>query len=572
MQEALSLLVIDDDELDRAAILRNLGRTNNKFEISIASSAVEGLRLASEKKFDAILLDYFLPDINGLGVLHSLRAETMHNSAVIMLSRHEDELIAEKCLDAGAQDFLLKDEVTSRSLNRALRQAKQRYSLAEALKQSNEQLRILSECDPLTGLANRRGFEHALNSALNRLQPNHEKLAVLLIDLDDFKAVNDTLGHDVGDQLLIELSQRFKTTLREGDFLCRLGGDEFVVLAKNLESEQHAAILGDRLLSVLRKPVCINGTELIITASIGIAASGEFSEKNPDLLKYADVAMYRAKQEGRNQYRFFSERLHDLVMHRARIKHDLHQAVARGEMRVFYQAQIRSEDLSLGGMEALVRWEHPNLGLLTPFDFLAIAEETGFITEIGNWVLSEACQTLADWRLRFPEQCKNLTLAVNLSASQIKEVELIHFVKSVLKDNGLESHCLELEITENAFIAETIEAIIALSRLGLEGVKLALDDFGTGYSSLQHLKMFAITTLKIDKIFINSIANSDVDDRLLIALIRFAKLLDLKVIAEGVETPEQAKFCTQHGCDLLQGYFYSRPISKQEFEKRFLFN
>jgi diguanylate cyclase (GGDEF)-like protein len=411
-----------------------------------------------------------------------------------------------------------------------------------------------------------------LKSALNRLQPNHEKLAVLMIDLDDFKAVNDTLGHDAGDQLLIELSQRFKTTLREGDFLCRLGGDEFVVLAKNLESEQHAAILGDRLLSVLRKPVCISGTELIISASIGIAASGEFAEKNPDLLKYADVAMYRAKQEGRNQYRFFSERLHDLVMHRARIKHDLHQAVARGEMRVFYQAQIRSEDLSLGGMEALVRWEHPTLGLLSPFDFLAIAEETGFITEIGNWVLIEACQTLADWRRRFPEQCENITLAVNLSASQIKEVDLIHFVKSVLKDNGLESHCLELEITENAFIAETIEAIIALSRLGLEGVKLALDDFGTGYSSIQHLKMFAITTLKIDKIFIDAIANSDVDDRLLIALIRFAKLLDLKVVAEGVETPEQAKFCTQHGCDLLQGYFYSRPISKQEFEKRFLFN
>jgi diguanylate cyclase (GGDEF)-like protein len=297
----------------------------------------------------------------------------MHTSAIIMLSRHEDELIAEKCLDAGAQDFLLKDEVTSRSLNRALRQAKQRYSLAEALKQSNEQLRLLSECDPLTGLANRRGFERVLQSALNRLQPNHERLAVLMIDLDDFKAVNDTLGHDAGDQLLIELAQRFKTTLREGDFLCRLGGDEFVVLAKNLESEQHAAILGDRLLSVLRKPVYINGNELIITASIGIAASGEFAEKNPDLLKYADVAMYRAKQEGRNQYRFFSERLHDLVMHRARIKHDLHHAVARGEMRVYYQAQIRSEDLSLGGMEALVRWEHPSLGLLTPFDFLAIA-------------------------------------------------------------------------------------------------------------------------------------------------------------------------------------------------------
>lgn len=569
MNDALSLLVIDDDELDRKSIIRTLTQSSADLCIAQAGTALEGIHLASIKQYDAILLDYALPDQDGLEVLRTLRAENSHGVAVIMLSRYDDEAIAEQCLDAGAQDFLLKDEVTSRSLNRALRQAKHRFSLTEALRISNEQLRTLSERDPLTGLANRRGFENALKSALHRAEYGQTKLAVLLIDLDDFKGVNDTLGHDAGDQLLIEISDRLKATVRDGDSLCRLGGDEFVVLAKYLDCEEQAALLGERILSVFRHPILINSVELVISASIGIAVLGECAHDSPDLLKHADVAMYRAKQEGRNQYRFYSERLHVVVEHRARIKRDLHHAVERGEMRVYYQAQISAEDGSLGGMEALVRWAHPTLGILTPFDFLSVAEEAGFIADIGNWVLSDACKTFAGWRHRFPLQCNDLSIAVNLSASQIKEAGLLRLVQNVLKENGIAPRHLELEITENAFISETIDAIVGLSRLGLEGVKLALDDFGTGYSSLQHLKMFPINLLKIDKVFISSIGKSDIDERLLIALIRFAKLLDLKVVAEGVENEAQARFCTQHGCDLLQGYYYSRPIPADKFEESF---
>jgi len=569
MIASMNLLLIDDDELDRLSVIRALKQSDYELTISQCASAAEGYKLVANEQFDAILLDYRLPDQDGIEVLRALRGGRLAKAAVVMLSRHEDPVMVESCLEAGAQDFLLKDEVTGRRLTRAISLARQRYTMEEALKLSHEKLRVLSEHDVLTGLINRRGFELSLNCLLSVAKRDNRGLAVLLLDLDDFKSVNDTLGHAVGDQLLIEIAQRMRPIVRSGDVLSRLGGDEFVVIANGLESNEQASVLADRLIHVLQTPIVLNAIELVITASVGIAVLDEKTDNGDELLKHADVAMYRAKKDGRNQYRFYSETLHAKVQYTTSLKRDLHKAVANQELVMHYQPQFNAVDESLSGMEALVRWNHPRLGLLGPSDFIGIAEETGLIIEIGNWVLNESCRQLKEWMGRFPMQSKQLTIAVNLSAIQLVHYSLVEEIERALTTHQLLPQRLELEITENALIDEQKGAVVTLTELAARQINLTLDDFGTGYSSMHHLKLFRINILKIDREFVSVIGESVEADRLLIAIIRFAQALRLKIVAEGVETPEQARFCRQHGCQVLQGYHYSRPLSHESFERTF---
>ena len=570
MIASMNLLLIDDDELDRLSVIRALNQSDYQLTIRQCATAAEGYKIVAREQFDAILLDYRLPDQDGIEVLRTLRSGTMAKAAVVMLSRYEDPVMVENCLEAGAQDFLLKDEVTGRRLTRAISLARQRYSMELALKSSHEKLRVLSEHDVLTGLINRRGFEQALNCSISVARRDARGLAVLLLDLDDFKSVNDTLGHGVGDQLLIQIAQRLRTLVRVGDFLCRLGGDEFVVIANRLDTNEQASILADRLIQVLQAPIVLNAIELVVTASVGIAVLDGKTDNGADLLKHADVAMYRAKKDGRNQYRFYSETLHAKVQYSTSLKRDLHRAVANAELVVHYQPQFNAADESLCGMEALVRWNHPQLGLLGPVDFIGIAEETGLIIEIGNWVLQESCRQLREWMIRFPQRSKNLTIAVNLSAIQLVHYTLVEEIDTALRQHQLLPQQLELEITENALIDDQKGAVLTLEELAARQVNLTLDDFGTGYSSMHHLKLFRINVLKIDREFVSVIGENIEADRLLIAIIRFAQALHLKIVAEGVETPEQALFCRQHGCHVLQGYHYSRPLSRESFERAFL--
>jgi diguanylate cyclase (GGDEF) domain len=570
MSTPLRFLLIDDDEVDRHAIRRALKQSLVACEVVAAATAAEGLKLAGEQHFDAILLDYRLPDQDGIDVLHSLRGGRFEGVAVVMLSHQEDETLAERCLEAGAQDFLLKDEVNGRRLSRAVRQARQRYQIEEALRNSREQLRQLSERDPLTGLSNRRGFEMALAKAVARARRGDENLALLLLDLDDFKSINDTLGHDAGDLLLVEMAQRLSGIVRESDYLCRLGGDEFVVLMTDLQHPDQATHLAERIVAALQVPVQLGATEQIITTSIGIAILEHGTNSELDLLKSADVALYHAKRAGRNQSQFYSAALQDAVEYRARMKHDLVKALERNEFRLFYQAQIQSVDHRIGGMEALLRWQHPTLGLLTPDAFLPIAEETGLIVEIGHWVLQEGCRQLQAWKQRQPETTHQLVLSMNLSAVQIRQSGLSRAIQNILSEHALDSASLELEITESVLISDTHSTVAMLSAIVAQGVGLSLDDFGTGYSSLDHLKLFPISVLKIDKGFVSAIGHEEKSERLLVAIIAFAKALGMKIIAEGVETEQQADFCRRHGCHLLQGYYFSRPQPADEFEALFL--
>nr|WP_315493411.1 EAL domain-containing protein [uncultured Rhodoferax sp.] len=566
----LSLLLIDDDELDRHAITRTLRKSPVPCEVTYAETAAAGLEMASSKKFDAILLDYRLPDDNGLEVLRTLRGGAYDGVAVVMLSRYENESLAEQCLEAGAQDFLLKDEVNSRHLTRVVMQARQRFQIEERLRYSLEQVRNLSEHDALTGLMNRRGFERALEAQLARARRRDGRLAILLLDLDDFKSINDTMGHDAGDQLLVEVARRLTLIARDGGLLCRLGGDEFVVMMTSFDHDEQAIVLADRINATLRESIFIGSTEQTITTSIGIAVLGNTTDNAADLLKYADLAMYQAKLDGRNKSRFYSVSLQEAVQFRSLIKNDLQRALEKDELKIYYQPQIRSADGGLRGMEALLRWHHPRLGVLSPAAFLAIAEETGLIVDIGAWVLHEGCRQLKVWRERYAPRLADLTLAINLSAVQIKQEKLPRTVMAALAEHNLPANCLELEITESMLIEVTSTTVSLLSEISAQGVAMSLDDFGTGYSSLDHLKLFPISILKIDKGFVSAVGEGGKSEKLFVAIIAFAKALNMQIVVEGVETQAQAAFCTEQSCDLLQGYFYSKPLPAHEFEATFL--
>lgn len=567
---ALEILIIDDDELDRKAIVRAIKQADRAVRITQATTAEEGLSMSARREFDVILLDYQLPDRDGIEVLRSLREGNLSSAAVVMISQHEDEELADQAIEAGAQDFLLKDEINARRLSRAVRLAQQRNLMEMALQTSHDELRKLAERDALTGLANRYTFERTLQTAVMLNQRRHGSLAVLLLDLNDFKDVNDTLGHHVGDELLIEVARRLNGVIRDSDFLARLGGDEFVVLAQDMKRDDQATLLANRIIGTFDDPFVFDGIELVISISIGIAVLGAGVDSSSELLKCADIGMYRAKKDGSNQYHFYSDQLHQVVRQRVNLERDLRQAVKHQQLRLYYQAQIGANDGTLRGMEALLRWEHPRQGMLLPGAFISLAEETGLIADIGEWVLRTACYQYNEWQSKLGLDKLPMAIAVNLSAVQLQGKDLLETVDNALTESGIDAGSLELEITENALISNPKKAVDVMSTLADRGVTFSLDDFGTGYSSFEHLKLMPIHALKIDRTFVSSVGKDATSERLLAAMIRFAKTLELRVVAEGVENPGQAQFCREKGCDLLQGYYYSKPQSTADFEAAFL--
>lgn len=570
MVAALEVLIIDDDEVDRMSIRRALKHASLPVNVVEAKTGTEGIAFARDRVFDVILLDFSLPDRDGLDVLNILRQNQSVESTVVMLSRQENPVLAEQAIEGGAQDFLLKDEVNPRRLMRAVRQAQYRQGLEGDLKRSREQLRRLAEHDGLTGLANRYDFERAMELAVSKCQQNGGRLAVLILDIDKFKCVNDTFGHAAGDQLLIEVAKRLKSVVRDGDVLARLGGDEFVILAQDLEYDDQAALLANRIVSSFIEPMVFNDVRWRVTTSIGISVFGDYTNNKVDLMRCADIAMYRAKQAGSNQSHFYSDQLHQSLLERAILERDLRSALVNNEFRVYFQAMVNAKDGSLGGLEALIRWEHPRMGLLFPGSFLGLAEELGLMCEIDQWVLHTACHQLQDWRTRYPLTDLKFGVSVNLSAMQLQDEDLLDSLKRTIDLSGLPAGCIELEITENVLISNPHKIASLLSAIAGMGVRLALDDFGTGFSSFEHLKLFPVHILKIDRSFVSGVGQGETSERLLAAMIHFARTLGLTVVAEGIENAAQADFCLLHGCHLLQGYYYSRPVPASDFESAFI--
>jgi diguanylate cyclase (GGDEF)-like protein/PAS domain S-box-containing protein len=435
-----------------------------------------------------------------------------------------------------------------------------------ARKANEERIQYLATHDGLTNLPNRALFGEILNRTIQSSLRYNRKFAVLFIDLDRFKLINDTLGHEAGDMLLKLISDRLMQCLRTSDVVARLGGDEFVVLVHEVNDPKYVAMVADKILASIVQPIMLLDQECRVTASIGICMYPANAQDEQSMMKNADVAMYRAKEEGKNNYQFFSEDIKTQSLERLALETSLRRALERQQFFLHYQAKLDLKTRQITGVEALLRWQHPELGVVPPLQFIPLAEETGLIVQIGQWVLNTACAQNAAWqREGIPPIC----MAVNLSARQFADEFLLDHIAAALRESGMDPQLLELELTESLVIQNPERAIKLLLAIKKLGVRLAIDDFGTGYSSLGQLKHFPIDTLKVDRSFIRDIPRNAEDKAITKAIIAMGKTLSMTVVAEGVETEEQETFLRDEACDEIQGFFFSKPIAPDKFAELF---
>jgi diguanylate cyclase (GGDEF)-like protein len=440
--------------------------------------------------------------------------------------------------------------------------AQSRLRESESKLEHARRVEYLAYHDGLTGLPNRSMFSKLLGQRISEARRYNKQIAVAFLDLDRFKQINDTLGHEAGDQLLQEVTARLQRCVRDSDTVARLGGDEFVVLLPELADGKDAATGAQKILAVIAKSFTLIGHEFRVTASIGISLYPQDGEDEQTLTKNADIAMYQAKAEGKNNFQFYSEKLNANSLERLTLESSLRHALERDEFRLHYQAKRDIRSSRISGMEALLRWEHPDLGTVTPMQFIPVAEETGLIVPIGKWVLKTACLQSVAWQ---NEGLPPLSIAVNMTARQFSDEYLLQDLASILEATGMKPQLLELELAESLLIHDVENTLRILTGLKSLGIRIAVDDFGTGYSSLATLQRFPLDTVKIDRSFIGDLVGASENAGLADAIIAMGKSLSLTVVAQGVETKEQADFLQAHACDELQGFYFNRPLPAYQF-------
>ena len=487
-------------------------------------------------------------------------AEAGVRSMAILPLKVSDEVVGAFALYTGEIEFFQEEEI------KLLTELTGDIAFAIDHLDKQEKLNYLAYYDVLTGLPSRTLFQDRLDQALTSANRHEGRLAVLLIDLDNFKNINDSLGHNAGDQLLKQLATRLANSLREGDTVARLGGDEFVSILVNVASEEDVTVVTQRILKLSAEPFTIDDHELFVTCSIGISLYPKDGEDAETLLKNADAALYSAKDKGRNNAQFCSAEMNVKALQRLTLENDLRQALKRQEFLLHYQPRVDLCSGEITGMEALVRWQHPEQGLVPPGSFIPAAEDSGLIVPLGTWVLHTACAQNKAWQAA---GLKPVCVAVNLSARQFRQQDLVELVTRILRETGLDAAYLELELTESMIMHDVEATIATLTRLKAIGVKFSIDDFGTGYSSLSYLKRFPIDFLKIDQSFVRDLTTDPDDAAITKTIISMAHDLGHKVIAEGVETEEQKSFLQLHHCDEMQGYLFSRPVPAEIFEAKF---
>ncbi|MCD4688923.1 MAG: EAL domain-containing protein [Desulfuromonadaceae bacterium] len=434
----------------------------------------------------------------------------------------------------------------------------------QELQHKQTRLDYLAHHDTLTGLPNRLLFHDRLSHAISKAKRLNYPLALLFLDLDRFKNINDSLGHEVGDQVLRQVAKRLETLVRDSDTLARLGGDEFVIALEQTKEARDVTIVAKKILESLSEALQVGPNELYVTTSIGISLFPTDGEDVESLMKSADVAMYRAKECGRNLFQFFTMDMNERVREALFMENNLRKALDNQEMALYYQPQVEMSSGKLIGMEALIRWHHPQLGIIPPLKFIPMAEDTGLIIPIGKWVLGTACRQTQQWQEAGYPPCK---VAVNISPKQFRHSDLVETVAAALKDSGLDPQFLELEITESVLMEDMEQSIATMEKLKAMGITLAIDDFGTGYSSLSCLSKFPLSKLKIDKSFVQNIAELSENNAIAEGIIALAKALHLEVIAEGIEGERQIDFLQSKGCKQGQGYYFSRPMPADAFEQ-----
>lgn len=557
----MRVLIIDDDSVDRMALMRvllSIGVPDKDIiQVDSGSSAIDKITTLNEK-IDVILLDYNIPPTTGLDILPKMLSYTYGDTAIVMLSHSNDEELALKCIESGAQDFLMKQEITSLRLKRAILMSRERHLLEKQIRSNHEQLQYLAERDSLTGLANRYYFDLSLVRSIQSCSRDNKLLALLLLDLNNFKSINDTLGHHAGDCLLKIVAERLKSVTRETDVLCRLGGDEFAIITGNLESSAKARFMTHRIQEALAEPVNILGRDIVISCSIGIATYPDCADNAVDILKCADVAMYRSKGDPNSIVHYYSRSVHEEVQYKVELERALGTALVNGEITLFYQPQVCGKTNRILGLEALARWNHSEFGSVSPEVFIPILEESNRIRDFGRWVMYQACH---DYKVISDSFGSDISMSINLSAKQLVDGNITENLLDVLNNFDISPKNIELELTESTLNISD-QAKETVRKLSGFGVSISLDDFGTGYSSLSHLKDFPIDIIKIDKSFVSNI--DDFNDKgvvFLKAIAAFSNYLGYSVVAEGVETQLQAQICEKLGIARMQGYYYYKPMS-----------
>lgn len=553
------VLIVDDDRGMRYA-LRNV-LEGDGYVVEEAGNGAVALSLCEREMPDLVLMDAMMPVMDGFEACTALRslAEGVH-TPVLIVTALEDEDAIERAFAAGAKDYITKPVHFSVLRQRVVR-------LLQASR-AERHARQLAYRDTLTGLPNRTQFMEHLQRLLERPHKVGEKLALMFLDLNRFKLVNDTLGHEVGDLLIKAVADRILGCVRASDLVARLGGDEFTVVLDGVQSEEAVREISGKIGEVLSKPFVFMGQEMFVSTSIGISMYPDDGRDAGTLVKHADTAMFRAKERG-DKHRFYEYGMESEVSNRLILNSDFHRAIERDELVLHYQPQAEIGSGTVVGMEALVRWNHPERGLIPPVEFIPLAEETGLIGPMGEWVLREACTQLQSW---MGKGGRPLRLAINISGRQFEKVELADAVRAILEETGFPPHLLELEITESTIMRHAEEVVPVLKRLKDMGIQIAIDDFGTGYSSLNYLKRFPIDVLKVDRSFVQDSASDEDDGAILKAIIVLARSLRLRVVAEGVETAEQVAFLEANECDLMQGYYLSPPVSPEVFFDTFMGN
>jgi diguanylate cyclase (GGDEF)-like protein len=546
--DELPLLLLAADEAEAARVRASLEEALPGVEVHLAATPDEALELLSQSSFRTGVVDLDPTPGGGLASIHRLR-RAQGDLPLVALGALDDEELRLRAMGAGAQDYLSKAALCGYVLRQSLRYALER-------KRTEEKLAYLAHRDPLSGLFNRRLFRERLELAVREAAGRGSSLAVILLDVDRFKTVNDSLGHGIGDRLLEIVAARIRDNVKDGDVVARLGGDEFAVLVENVGGEE-ALDAARRLLEALVPPARLGDYEIVVTASIGICLYPDHGETAEEILQRAGKAMYRAKLNGRDGCELFSDENEESrsgVLKRLRFESGIRSALERNEYVVFYQPQMTMDRRNLLAVEALVRWNHPKLGLVPPIEFMPFLETTGLIKTVGAWVLETAAAEVRSWQQRgFPD----LRLTVNLSARQFESPDLVQGIAKTLSATGFPASHLELEITESLLMRDIERTRAILEELKYSGIRIAIDDFGIGYSSLAYLTKFPLDCLKIDQSFVRDIETDDDDRAVAEAIIGLGHNLRLDVVAEGVETEPQLSLL--QGCDGFQGYLIARP-------------
>ena len=548
------ILLIEDDEDDYILTRELLADAfGGAFELEWVQSWDQALAVVAQARHDVYLVDYRLGEGNGLQLVREA-VELGSAAPFIVLTGQGNREIDLEAMRAGAADYLAKSEMTAPLLDRAIRYAIERH-------RSERRLAEMAQFDQLTGLANRVLFRDYLIKTLARADRHRKLVAVMLLDLDRFKTINDTHGHEAGDELLKQIAERLRTSVRESDLVARLGGDEFTVVMDGLTEPGAIAGFAARILDVVRQPVGLGRCEVVTSASIGISVYPTDVDNIDELLASADAAMYRAKELGTDRFHFYTVAMRVGAAKRLELENGLRGALVRREFRLHYQPQVDLETGAILGMEALLRWQHPRRGLVGPAEFVPLAEETGLIVPIGAWVLRTACDQLRAWhQAGYPA----MRIAVNFSARQFQDDDIAMVVAAILESCELAPGFLEIEITESDILKSPSRVQSLLKEFTDLGIRVALDDFGTGYSSLNHLRSFPGASIKIDRSFVRNVCSERHDAAIVRSLIVMAHNLNLKVIAEGVETTEQLVFLGENQCDAIQGYLISRPMAAED--------